>query len=68
MERGALQAIILHPLRSLREDVFPVMVEAEYKRSIHLDAVIIEAMAVMLFSPSSRHFRDYLVAASLKPA
>ena len=42
VKRGALQAILFDPLRSLGEHVFMVVVEAKHERPVDLDAVIVE--------------------------
>ena len=42
MKRGALQTILFNPLRCLSKHVFAVVIEAEHKGSIDLDAVIVK--------------------------
>ena len=42
VKRRALQAVLFDPLGRPREDIFPVVIEAEDKRAVHLDAVVVQ--------------------------
>src|SRR5579862_3674684 len=42
VEGRTLQAILFDPLRRAREDIFPVMVEAENKRAVYLNSDVVQ--------------------------
>ena len=42
VKRCALQAVLLDPFGGAGENVFPVVIESQHERTIHLDAVIVQ--------------------------
>ncbi len=44
MEGSALEPVFFDPLRCPPEHVFPVVIEAEHERAVHLDAIFMQQM------------------------